>query len=226
MPARLLSTALSAGTAMVMVSLCAAPGSAAGSIEATILDREGAHVPEVVVYAIPRAATATERSTTNAVAKMDQRGLAFVPHILVVQTGTLIEFPNSDDVLHHVYSFSPAKRFELPLYAGTVHKPLKFDEAGLVTLGCNIHDDMLGYIQVVDTPYFGMTGSTGKVLLDGLPDGDYEVHAWTPRQRPQLMPAPTVVSVGAKVQSVLFQFEEKLYPPHKDSQTSLLWSDY
>ncbi len=75
---------------------------------------------------------------------MDQRNLAFVPDVLVVQTGTAVDFPNSDQVRHQVYSFSDAKTFQLALYAGRAHAPVVFNRAGLVTLGCNIHDSMLG----------------------------------------------------------------------------------
>lgn len=227
MPARPLALAQSAGTAALIACLWPMLAGASGSIEATIVDREGISVPEVAVYAVPRVPTASAGGrSTEAVATMDQRDLAFVPHLLVVETGTSIKFPNSDAVLHHVYSFSPARRFELPLYAGTVHEPLNFDEPGLVTLGCNIHDGMLGYILVVETPYFGLTNGSGKIRLDGLPDGDYDVHVWTPRQRPQQLPQPASVSVANSGQQVRFRFETKLYPPHKDSETSLLWSDY
>ncbi len=78
---------------------------------------------------------------------MDQQGHQFVPHLLVVQAGTEVTFPNSDNVSHHVYSFSPTKPFELPLYKGDVYPPVTFEKAGIVVVGCNIHDSMLGYIR-------------------------------------------------------------------------------
>jgi hypothetical protein len=84
-------------------------------------------------------------------------------------------------VAHQVYSFSPAKRFQLSLYRGHVYPPLVFDQAGLVVVGCNIHDNMLGYIYVTPSPYFGKTDSGGSVQLDGLPGGEYQVSAWNPR---------------------------------------------
>lgn len=210
---------------MLAAVLPLAARASSDGLDVTVVDRDGRPIPEVAVYAVP-ADGAVNTPAADLVATMDQRGLAFVPHILIVQTGTLVEFPNSDDVLHHVYSFSPAKRFELPLYAGSVHAPLKFDMSGLVTLGCNIHDDMLGYILVVDTPYFDSTEGTGTVHLEGLPHGDYFVHIWTPRQRPDRLPEPVRVQVGAGGQSVSFQIVDKLYPPHEHSQTSLLWSNY
>ena len=90
-------------------------------------------------------------------------------------------FPNKDDVRHHVYSFSPAKRFELPLYAGTPAAPVVFDRPGIVAIGCNIHDWMLGYLYVAETPYLARTGADGRARLENLPAGRYVVRVWHPR---------------------------------------------
>ena len=110
---------------------------------------------------------------------MDQKNRMFIPHVLPVQTGTAVSFPNSDDIRHHVYSFSSAKPFQLPLYKGTPANPVIFDKPGVVTLGCNIHDQMSAFIVVVNTPYFEKTGSSGRVALDVEP-GRYAVHVWYP----------------------------------------------
>ena len=96
-------------------------------------------------------------------ADLAQRHKAFAPNLLVVQTGTAVNFPNLDTVRHHVYSFSPVKPFEIKLYAGTPSKPVMFDKPGTATLGCNIHDRMVAAIHVVDTPYFGVTDDAGRV---------------------------------------------------------------
>ena len=88
---------------------------------------------------------------------MDQAKNAFVPICWSCRPGTSVLFPNNDAVSHQVYSFSEAKTFELGLYKGNVYPPLQFDKPGVVVLGCNIHDGMLGYIVVVDTPYFALT---------------------------------------------------------------------
>lgn len=119
------------------------------------------------------------RATKGAQGQMAQRDKAFVPTLLVVQTGTPVSFPNFDTVRHHVYSFSPTKPFELKLYAGTPVAPVVFDRAGTATLGCNIHDRMLGYIHVVETPYFGQTDVQGQAILD-LPEGRHRLRVWTP----------------------------------------------
>ncbi|NBD22059.1 methylamine utilization protein [Aquabacterium fontiphilum] len=112
-------------------------------------------------------------------AEMGQRQRAFVPALLVVQTGTAVNFPNFDTVRHHVYSFSPTKPFEIKLYAGTPAAPVVFDKAGTATLGCNIHDRMLAHIHVVDTPFFGVTDALGRVTID-VPDGEHRVRVWMP----------------------------------------------
>ena len=114
-----------------------------------VTDRDGQPVGDVVIYATKNSVDDDQRPHPIT-AVMDQIDTNFVPHILIAQAGALIEFPNSDNISHHVYSFSEARPLELPLYKGTTHPPLLFDVPGLVILGCNIHDDMLGYIIVVD----------------------------------------------------------------------------
>lgn len=114
------------------------------------------------------------------VADMDQVNRQFLPHILVVQKDTLIRFPNSDSIKHHVYSFSPPKVFELQLYKDVHPQPLPFDKTGTVEMGCNVHDWMLGYVYVVDTPYFSQLDKTNTVTLEA-PDGEYTLHIRHPR---------------------------------------------
>ena len=97
---------------------------------------------------------------------VDQVNQAFTPDLTILPVGSSVTFPNSDKVSHQVYSFSPAKRFQLPLYRGTPYAPIRFDAPGIVTLGCNIHDRMQAWVHVVDTPIFGKTDAAGKVVLD------------------------------------------------------------
>ncbi|WP_212800612.1 methylamine utilization protein [Pseudomonas sp. St316] len=119
-------------------------------------------------------------------ANMDQRNQQFAPHVLAVHTGSLIKFPNSDNIRHQVYSFSPAKRFELRLYEGTPSEPVLFDKPGVVVLGCNIHDRMLGYVFVTDDPQFAVTDAQGHVALDNLAAGEYRVTLWHPQLKGML----------------------------------------
>ncbi|EPN02611.1 hypothetical protein A259_25260, partial [Pseudomonas syringae pv. actinidiae ICMP 19070] len=114
-------------------------------------------------------------------AAMDQREQEFAPHVLAVHVGTEVKFPNSDNIRHQVYSFSPAKRFELRLYEGTPSDPLLFDKPGVVVLGCNIHDWMVGYIYVTNEPWFGVTDSNGVLKFEQVPAGHYAATLWHPQ---------------------------------------------
>lgn len=200
----------------------------AGGLGFEVIDKDGHPVSQVAVYAIPKdSGTMTDALEPDRDAVMDQQAGAFVPHILVVETGTKIRFPNSDSVSHHVYSFSPAKAFELPLYKhGAVHEPLTFETPGVVTLGCNIHDDMVGYILIVETPYFAMTDIDGLASFDNLPSGQYSVKVWTPRMRPADLPTSIDATVGGDKGRRTVQFRAKLHPAHDSRETSLKWANY
>ena len=140
--------------------------------------------------------------TTTAKAEMGQRDRQFTPQLLVVQTGTAVNFPNFDTVRHHVYSFSPIKSFETKLYAGTPTEPIVFDKPGVATLGCNIHDRMSARIVVVDTPLFARTDAKGQAVLD-LPPGDHELLLWHATLRSdQLQPRQMTVGSEAGTTSV------------------------
>ena len=208
-------------------SLCATAQCVAATLTANVVDDSGHAVRGVAVYAVPSTALARAAGAAPT-AVMDQKSNAFVPHVLVVQTGTSVLFPNNDTVSHHVYSFSEAKAFELPLYKGNAHPPLVFDKPGVVVLGCNIHDSMLGYILVVDTPYFASTNDRGEVTMENLPAAQYSVHVWTPRMRLTDLPAAVNVDMTSSVErAVAFQLEGKLQPDYDHNHgTSLTWERY
>jgi len=170
--------------------------SASGSLEAVVRDEGGKAVIDVVVSLTPSGvAPAVPRA---APAVMDQQNKTFVPFVLPVPVGTPVAFPNRDNIRHHVYSFSPAKRFELPLYIGTPASPVVFDKPGVVVLGCNIHDWMVGYVYVADTPYFAKTAGDGTVRLADVPPGAYEARVWHPRMRgePEKTAKPITIAAG------------------------------
>lgn len=147
-----------------------------GEIQVQVNDTTGNHVENAVVYA---ESPATKALPANAnIANIAQKNKKFIPLVSVVQIGTNISFPNQDTVRHHVYSFSPAKTFELKLYSGVPTAPVAFDKAGIVVLGCNIHDTMVAFVNIVDTPYFGKTDASGKVTLKDLPNGQYTLKTW------------------------------------------------
>lgn len=150
----------------------------AGSLHGKVFDVKGAPVSNAVI-SLHGSAPAPAPTAGN-VAVMDQRGRQFAPHVLVVRRDTAVKFPNGDDIRHQVYSFSDAKRFTLPLYHGAPAAPVVFDKAGEVALGCNIHDRMLGFIYVVDTPWFGLTDAAGALAIDNVPAGNYRAQLWYP----------------------------------------------
>ena len=164
---------------LVLASLATSNCVGAADISVMVVSPDGHGVEQTVVVAMPMPATRDLITPPNP-AVMDQRDLTFQPRVLVVEVGTSVEFPNNDSVSHQVYSFSAAKHFQLPLYKGERHPPVVFDQPGLVVLGCNIHDSMVGYIYVTDAPFFGTTDKTGSLSLEGLPVGDYKLTIWSP----------------------------------------------
>jgi hypothetical protein len=102
---------------------------------------------------------------------------SFDPLVTVVPVGTAVSFPNRDRVRHHVYSFSPVKKFEIKLYVGTPAAPVVFDQPGIAVLGCNIHDQMNAWVVVVPTPWYGKTGADGTLRLNPAP-GTYRLRFW------------------------------------------------
>lgn len=147
-------------------------------LHVSIKDHQGKNVEDAVVLAVaadPR--NAHSKPPQDAVDQVDKQ---FVPYVKPIYVGSTVRFPNSDNVRHQVYSFSPAKKFELPLYAGTNAPPVTFDKPGVVVLGCNIHDWMIGYIYVAETPFFAKTGPLGTASISDLPPGEYSVRVWHP----------------------------------------------
>jgi|JI8StandDraft_2_1071088.scaffolds.fasta_scaffold02766_5 plastocyanin len=150
----------------------------AATVRVHVADHRGQPVADAVVEVVGLQADARASA-----AVLDQRELAFVPRVLAVRRGGTVRFLNGDRVNHHVYSFSPAKRFDLRLAKGAEGTTLHFDAAGTVVVGCNIHDWMLGYIRVVEGAHFAVTGADGSASFDfsaPLPDGA-KVLAWHPR---------------------------------------------
>ncbi|MBB2484752.1 methylamine utilization protein [Mitsuaria sp. WAJ17] len=134
--------------------------------------------------------------SSNGRAEMAQRDRQFQPHVLVVQAGTAVHFPNFDTVRHHVYSFSPIKAFDIKLYSGTPSEPIVFDKPGIAALGCNIHDRMGAFIVVVETPVFGKTNARGELSLD-LPPGEHALKLWHPsRLQPLLLSQKLNIPTG------------------------------
>ncbi len=168
----------------------------AATVQVQVLDGAGRPLADAVAFLESREARSASRPANGA--EMAQLGKQFDPKVLVVPVGTSVQFPNRDTVRHHVYSFSPAKPFELKLYAGSAANPVVFDKTGVAVLGCNIHDSMTAWVVVVDTPYYGSTAAPGKVMLANVPAGSYSLRVWHPALAPgaAALEQPLVVGAG------------------------------
>ncbi|KQQ32398.1 hypothetical protein ASF61_15275 [Duganella sp. Leaf126] len=194
--------------ASVLTGYCIA--ASATGVAVQVQDATGKPLPDTVVYVEPEGGFAGGKAPVGA--EIEQKGLKFLPLVTVIQTGARINFPNNDKVRHHIYSFSPAHRFDQKLYSGQSATPQVFDKAGTVVLGCNIHDKMLAYVKIVDTPYFGKTDGAGAVRIELPAGGKFTVHAWhyntvggaTPEQA-------LVVKAGDTLATAIFKLPMK--PP-------------
>jgi plastocyanin len=154
------------------------PGHAA-ELRVLVKDHHGKFVSDAVVLATPSDPRSAQHAKPPKDA-VDQVDKQFVPYVKPIFVGSRVRFPNSDNIRHQVYSFSPPKRFELPLYRGADAPPVVFDKPGIVVLGCNIHDWMVGYIYVSETPFFAKTEAAGTATIDDMPPGAYRVRIWHP----------------------------------------------
>ncbi|KPP82376.1 MAG: Copper binding protein, plastocyanin/azurin family [Oceanicaulis sp. HLUCCA04] len=158
-----------------------APGHASASpLEVQVTDASGAPLANAVITLPAPDGFDPERHRFQWPMMMEQQRLQFVPHVLVVPRGAQVEFPNRDRVRHHVYSFSGSNAFELELYGREEARLVGFGHPGAVVLGCNIHDAMIGYIRVVETPYAAMTGADGVAAIADAPEGPLTVTVWHP----------------------------------------------
>lgn len=151
----------------------------AADVQVQVQDASGRSVADAVVFLESEQARRQVRPVAGL--EMAQNHKQFVPQILIVPVGSEVRFPNHDTVRHHVYSFSPAKKFELKLYAGTPAQPVRFEQSGVVVLGCNIHDQMVGWVLVLDTPYYAQTSASGQAALSTVPAGRYRLRTWHAR---------------------------------------------
>ena len=198
-PAALLACALALASARLLP---------AAAVDVTVLDAKGAGVPDAVVSLLRTdAPTAPVASGRVEIAQQDQE---FLPYVTVVPVGTEVEFPNRHDIQHHIYSLSKAKRFEKPLYAPGAHESIVFDQPGVVTLGCNIHDWMVAYVVVVPTPHHAKTDAGGASRVE-VPPGRYRLEVWHPRLA---APESREVEAGASV-----RFDVKLRPDRRIRRT-------
>jgi len=187
--------------ALFLLVLCGSSANAA-QLSLTFKSSDGRGVADVVATFKPSSGVAPGWRWSGP-REMAQEHIAFLPHILLTAVGSEVTFPNHDHVRHHVYSFSPAKRFELKLYGQEQSRTVLFDKPGVVALGCNIHDRMSGFIIVLDTPYAGKSDAAGHLFLDGLPEGPGALTLWQERLKaPQNQITQPITVKGAAQQTI------------------------
>lgn len=167
----------------------------AANLTAAVTDKTGKPLPGAVVTLEPESGKLPVKPLAGI--EISQVRKAFSPDVSVVTLGTAVTFPNRDTVRHHVYSFSPARTFELKLYAGTPSAPIVFDKAGVAVIGCNIHDQMTAWVVIVDTPYYTRSVADGSARIEGVAAGTYRLRTWHPGLAEGSTPPFTVVRVGA-----------------------------
>ena len=139
--------------------------------------RDVADTRRAVVYLETAPAAALSARDTGR-ARMDQRNETFFPHVLAVDVGSVVDFPNSDSTYHNVFSLSKAKRFDLGRYARGKSKAVRFERPGVVRVFCDIHSHMSAFVLVFSHPFYAMTDGDGRYRIEGIPPGTYTVAAW------------------------------------------------
>ncbi|MEE2002773.1 methylamine utilization protein [Alkalimonas sp. MEB108] len=160
----------------------------ANSWQFFIQDQDGQPLDDAVVELIPLDHQPSTSLSPTLQATIRQQGLNFVPFVSAVQVGTEVDFPNLDRTRHHVYSFSAAKVFEIQLYHDRPEQPVLFDKAGIVALGCNIHDYMEAYVFISESPLLAVSDKAGLVQFHQLTEGRYQLTIWHPFQQQEWMP--------------------------------------
>jgi plastocyanin len=180
--------------AIALLASCAQQAQA-GELKLDLGDSGGKPLEDAVVWLKPASGPTPPPPARPAHAVIDQVIRSFKPLVSVMRTGTAVDFPNSDNIRHSVYSFSPARTFTLKLYSGKPSEPVVFDKEGFVTLGCNIHDQMIAWVVVVDSPWFAQSNASGSAQFTTVPEGDYELSAWHPGIRDNV-PATRKLRIG------------------------------
>lgn len=163
------------------ILLSVATSALAGELQVQFTDGDGNPIPDAVIeITSPRIPVPEDWDYTGL---MDQVDKEFMDNVVLVVAGSYVSFPNSDDIQHHVYSFSDTKSFELPLYSGDEANPVLFDMPGVAVVGCNIHDWMLGYIYVGQSHLMAKSAADGIATLANLDAGEYTFQVWHERAR-------------------------------------------
>jgi plastocyanin len=177
----------------------------AADVSVSITDTSnGKPAKDVVVTFKPDAGGDISPADRKGPFVMAQENTQFTPYVLVVPEGATVSFPNNDTISHHVYSFSPAKKFQLPLYGHGISRTMRFEQSGTVALGCNIHDSMQAYIRVVDAPFFAKTDASGQVTFKDVPEGKGSLVVWHPMMAAPLGELKQSLTVSGAMKPLAF----------------------
>jgi plastocyanin len=183
--------------ATALIALALATPAVAGTLTVTVVDGSGRPMRDAVVSLIPNEQSRMREAAALLPAGkvVDQRNEAFMPLVTVLPVGGSIVFSNSDHTMHHVYSFATVRQFEFVLNSGEKSAAVHFDKAGIAAIGCNIHDQMISYVYVTDSPWTAISGADGIVRFD-LPAGAYRTSLWHPEMAPGRQVPSTSVVIG------------------------------
>jgi plastocyanin len=185
----------------------------AAELTVRITSARGAPVADAVVTVTPQTGTAAPITRPAAETRIiDQKNETFIPYVEIFHPGDSIVFHNSDHTRHHVYSFAPARQFEFVLTSGASSAPLQLEHAGVVAVGCNIHDQMITYLYISDAPWIVRSGADGRVVFDTLPQGDFNVRVWHPQLRPGQPDPVQALHVDASSDAKELTFSLSLLP--------------
>ena len=199
-------------SAMLLCMLfLSAPMVKAAPQQVLITDQQGQPLADAVVELLDPA----NKAYRNKPAEVAQQDLTFRPFVSAVQAGTPVDFPNQDKTRHHVYSFSPAKVFELKLYADKPEAPVLFDTPGVVALGCNIHDYMQAYVYVGESPFLAVTNEQGIATFDAMPAGAYQLKLWHPWQDQDVSAQSVTLPLNSAEFKITVTRQEKPTRPKK-----------
>jgi plastocyanin len=194
----------------LMVGMAAAGVCQAADLSVLVRDKAGRPVRDAVVLIDQPGAAAPRPQGGYSVV---QQNLKFTPFVLIVPVGAEVSFPNRDTVRHHVYSFSPTRPFELKLYGSEqAARSVKFDKAGVVALGCNIHDSMVAFIRVVTTPFAAKTDGAGHARLTGMNGGAATLKLWHPYLKAPGNEIARTVALGGAVASLTVDVDMRAAP--------------
>lgn len=182
---------------LTIILACICGPAFAGDLTVSVRDSAGRPVRDAVVTVQPDAGVPRGPIRFPWALRIAQQNIQFQPYVLIAPVGAAVSFPNLDRVRHHIYSFSRGNRFEIELFGRDETRTHTFATAGVAALGCNIHDQMMAFVRIVDTPYAGKTDATGDVVIRAIPAGAAHLVVWHPQLNVRGNESAYVLTIGA-----------------------------